>query len=317
MKTKILYILLLLSLPIIGYSQTNPLPGFGSTTGVINKLEVFAGTNMDRFLRFRNGGNLPIGFAGIQFSSYDEHTWFTYPGTVGELIFSQATGNPTVKGSLGTALFVLTKEGNVGIGTTVPSNDQQFGRVMELKSSHHAKFLVSSENNAVKVGMFSHFDWLGTGPKGIIGTESNHDLAFHTNLSQEQIRIKTNGNVGIGTSNPTNKLEVNGTIKTKEVNVTITGWPDYVFAPEYNLISLDSLSEFIQVNRHLPDVPTEKSVVENGVNIGEMNAILLKKIEELTLYLLKQEGDLKLLKNSNESIKEELSKLSAISKNKK
>jgi len=177
--------------------------------------------------------------------------------------------------------------------------------------------LVSSENNAVKVGMFSHFDWLGTGPKGIIGTESNHDLAFHTNLSQEQIRIKTNGNVGIGTSNPTNKLEVNGTIKTKEVNVTITGWPDYVFAPEYNLISLDSLSEFIQVNRHLPDVPTEKSVVENGVNIGEMNAILLKKIEELTLYLLKQEGDLKLLKNSNESIKEELSKLSAISKNKK
>jgi hypothetical protein len=98
-----------------------------------------------------------------------------------------------------------------------------------------------------------------------------------------------NGNVGIGTSTPTNKLEVNGTIKTKEVNVTTTGWPDYVFAADYNLMPLDSLSEFIKTNSHLPGVPSESEVNLNGANLGEMNVILLKKIEELTLYIINQD----------------------------
>jgi hypothetical protein len=128
--------------------------------------------------------------------------------------------------------------------------------------------------------------------------------AFTGDVKFNQGIWNTNGNVGIGTTTPTNKLEVNGTIKTKEVNVTTAGWPDYVFAPDYNLIPLDSLKEFILANRHLPDVPSEKSVLENGVNLGEMDKILLQKVEELTLYLIDQ-------KKETEELRKEIKQLKA------
>ncbi|MCE7057178.1 hypothetical protein LZF95_21030 [Algoriphagus sp. AGSA1] len=98
--------------------------------------------------------------------------------------------------------------------------------------------------------------------------------------------LAVNGKVGIGVSAPTEMLEVNGTIKTKEVNVTATGWPDYVFRSGYQLMPLSELEAFIQKNGHLPDVPTEAEVMENGVNLAEMNVKLLEKVEELTLYVL-------------------------------
>ena len=101
--------------------------------------------------------------------------------------------------------------------------------------------------------------------------------------------LAVNGKVGIGISSPTEMLEVNGTIKTKEVNVTMEGWPDYVFTPEYQLIPLSELEAFIQNNGHLPDVPTEAEVMENGVNLAEMNVKLLEKVEELTLYVIELE----------------------------
>jgi hypothetical protein len=106
-----------------------------------------------------------------------------------------------------------------------------------------------------------------------------------------------NGNVGIGTTTPNNKLEVSRTIKTKEVNVTTTGWPDYVFAADYNLMPLDSLNEFIKTNSHLPGVPSESEVNLNEANLGEMNVILLKKIEELTLYVIELKRELNEVKS--------------------
>lgn len=129
--------------------------------------------------------------------------------------------------------------------------------------------------------------------------------AFAGDITFTQGVWNSSGNVGIGTTTPTNKLEVKGKIKTQEVNVTMADWPDYVFAPEYNLIPLDSLNEFILANRHLPDVPSEKSVLENGVNLGEMDRILLKKVEELTLYLIEQ-------KKETEELRKEIQQLKAV-----
>lgn len=288
-------------------SFSQPVSDFliGSTAGTINKLQTIASAGIDRFLRFRTGGGVPVGFAGIQFSSYDSYSWFAYAGQSSEFVISAISGNPTTAGSLGNPVFALTSAGHLGLGTSTPSNAQGFHRAMEILGTNHSKLLVSSNTNTVRVGIFSHSDWNSTGPRAVIGTESNHDLSFHTSYSAEQMRIKTNGNVGIGVTNPTNKLEVNGTIKTKEVNVTLSGWPDYVFDPAYNLMPLQELGTYVEKNRHLPEIPTEKEVAENGVDLGEMNKLLLKKVEELTLYLIEQEKAIKLMQRQLEEVKKD------------
>lgn len=99
------------------------------------------------------------------------------------------------------------------------------------------------------------------------------------------------GKVNIGTNAANKNLFVYGTVQAREVYVTTTGtdWPDYVFSSGYELTPLSQLAGFISQNGHLPDVPSAEEVAENGVELGEMNKILLKKVEELTLHLINQE----------------------------
>jgi hypothetical protein len=111
--------------------------------------------------------------------------------------------------------------------------------------------------------------------------------------------------VGIGTTNPQNLLDVNGTIRAKEVKVE-SGWADFVFKPDYQLKPLAEVEQFITTNGHLPEIPTEKEVAQNGVSLGEMNAKLLQKVEELTLYLIKQDGEIKSLNKKNEELEKEI-----------
>lgn len=101
----------------------------------------------------------------------------------------------------------------------------------------------------------------------------------------------SDGNVGIGTSTPKAPFTVNGTILATEVNVqtNVNEYPDYVFTPDYKLMHLNDLESFIIKNGHLPDVPTAKHAVNNGMNLSEMNVLLLQKIEELTLYTIEQQ----------------------------
>lgn len=92
----------------------------------------------------------------------------------------------------------------------------------------------------------------------------------------------------------------------EEVNVQLSGqWPDYVFSPSYDLKPLSEVSQFIQENNRLPEVPSAKEVEENGLNLGEMDAKLLQKIEELTLYLIEQNKNLKQLQEENNILKEQ------------
>ncbi len=111
------------------------------------------------------------------------------------------------------------------------------------------------------------------------------------------------GKVGIGTAfNGTNAngyiLAVNGKIGTKDVQIEATAnpWPDYVFTSGHKLPSLFELEMYILANKHLPEVPTAKEVNENGYSVSELDAILLKKVEELTLYLIEQQKQINALR---------------------
>ncbi len=97
-------------------------------------------------------------------------------------------------------------------------------------------------------------------------------------------------------------LHVNGDIKTKRVKVTPTGWADFVFADNYELPTLKSVETFISKNKHLPDIPSEREVLEQGVYIDDMDVKLLQKVEELTLYLIEQEKRIDKLETTNEKL---------------
>lgn len=110
--------------------------------------------------------------------------------------------------------------------------------------------------------------------------------------------------LGIGTSNlGTNKLAVNGTIQAKEVIVTLNGWSDHVFQPGYRLRPLSELAAYLKLNRHLPNVPSEKEIIENGVPLAQVQSKLLEKIEELTLYVIQQDAQIKRLQREVKGLK--------------
>ena len=80
-------------------------------------------------------------------------------------------------------------------------------------------------------------------------------------------------------------------------------WPDYVFASEYQLMSLEEVEQYIQQHKYLPDVPSADEVAKNGLELGESQAALLRKVEELTLYLIEQNRPIEQLKQEVAEVK--------------
>ena len=123
------------------------------------------------------------------------------------------------------------------------------------------------------------------------------DLVVDSNLL-------VNGKMGIDCY-PTNKLEVNGTARAKEVIANSYNWPDFVFDKAYKLASLAEVEEHINEQGHLPEIPSAAEVAENGINLSEINIKLLQKVEELTLYIIAQNKDIQQLQKEVESLQQQ------------
>jgi len=161
------------------------------------------------------------------------------------------------------------------------------------------------------------------------GTGASGDIHFMTsvprssgdtlqNIATAMIIKGATGNVGIGTikvADTAYQLFVEKGIRTRKVKVDVTSWPDYVFDEQYKLQDLAELETYIRKNRHLPEVPSAQEIEKEGVNLGDNQTLLLKKIEELTLHLIEMdrraiEMDKRVqqLENENKILKEEMKK---------
>jgi len=306
-----------------------------------------AATNLK--LRLYNDGT-NIGGLGISTSQLDYRVW----NTAASHVFYQGS----------TELLRIKGDGNVGIGTNNPSQKLEvngkmavnYGILMNGVPNSGADInLIQNDNSSSTIGLMAgngNFE-SSSGPylggrgntytalpdqRGLlflsagavnspIGKEGS--IVFHTTSAAgaaelERMIIKRDGNIGIATADPSEKLDVNGNVKTsgyvlvgattlpaadaklavngniysKKVKVTPNGWADYVFDAGYRLRPLSEIEQYIQQHNHLPEVPTAAEVAKDGLDLGDNQATLLKKIEELTLYVIEQNK-----KNEEQNIK--------------
>jgi hypothetical protein len=194
--------------------------------------------------------------------------------------------------------------GNVGIGTTDPQEKLHVSGNVVTSSElilvrGGGKGAHGASTGTYPVSAYESYGWNFT----IQNVNGNGQWSVgNSSRTTKFLTVKENGNVGIGTTLPQSLLAVNGKITAKEVEVTLTGWADFVFNKDFALISLEDLEKYINENKHLPDVPSEKEVLENGLNLGENNAVLLQKIEELTLYVIELNKENKELKKRIENL---------------
>lgn len=205
--------------------------------------------------------------------------------------------------------MTINSKGNVGIGTSNP-NASVNGTLLEVNANGDVfpVFRLDRENGIEKQDAAYDFFIGSAGDFGIRNNGAGYPIVINNGMQSGTVGlvINNNGNIGVGTAaTGTHKLAVDGTIGAREIKVEATGWSDFVFNDDYKLKDLDEVENFIEENKHLPDVPSEKEVLKNGIQLGEMDAKLLQKIEELTLYMIEQNKETKTMKAQLEKLAKE------------
>jgi hypothetical protein len=212
--------------------------------------------------------------------------------------------------------------GNVGIGTTTPSEKLEVNGNLSVGLNGGAATGYGNRLNLRGVDDAASGDpiWLARYNTAANQTELRVNIGDDVGQAQDMfvvgthhwnggtwyphLAVQASGNVGIGTVDTKGyKLAVAGKAIAEEVTVKLQAiWPDYVFEPTYDLKPLAEIEAYIKENKHLPEVPSAKEMEANGVQLGEMNMLLLKKVEELTLYVIEQQKQIAELKKTNDLI---------------
>ncbi|MDH7463211.1 hypothetical protein QEG73_18075 [Chitinophagaceae bacterium 26-R-25] len=198
-------------------------------------------------------------------------------------------------------------DGDVGIGTDDPQYPihikSDAGFLLNLESSlSFSGFMMRAASASKQMGMYYWSDNFQSNSLRIARYGSNWEanpVIFGLNAPNGSLVLSDAGYLGIGTMYPSEMLSVKGNIRAKKVIVTQSGWADYVFEPCYKLPSLDSVYSFIKANKHLPEMPSAGAIEKDGQDMGEIQKLLLKKMEEMTLYMIE-------LKTENNKLKQEI-----------
>ena len=208
---------------------------------------------------------------------------------------------------------ILLNGGNIGIGNPTPEYKLDINTPATATEAYSGINLQSANFGYLIEG------GLKQNAGGILKVSLNT-----AGVKSEKFRIDQNGQVGIGTTNPDQKLTVKGKIHAEEIIVDLTVPADYVFQKfytgkselkaDYVMPTLAEIENFTKKNHHLPNVPSAKEIQQNGLSLGEMSNVLLQKVEELTLYVIEQQNELVRLRTENANYKSLAERLSAIEK---
>jgi hypothetical protein len=295
----------------VGIGTTNPqgLLHLHTPNGVTNQL----------ILSKTNG---PDATVGILFAD-DAWAWNGSAGSAsigaaddgaygGYLAFS-TTLDGSGSGGVPTERMRITNSGNVGIGTATPAAALNVvGNVGREVARFQGSTDVTNYRNFISIYTTNPGFWWELSNQDSSGNGSTNGLAFRENSAGNgdpvRMYLQQGGDVGIGTTTPAYPLSVNGTVEAKEVIVQ-TGWSDYVFNPAYRLAPLSKVEAQIKADGHLPGIPSAKEVAAHGVNLGDMEAKLLAKVEELTLRQIDEEKRIGALEQENQVLEGENSRL--------
>ncbi len=197
----------------------------------------------------------------------------------------------------------FTPSGDVGLGTPAPNQKLSVNGNFSLGTI--GSFIMMGQDAYTGGGGFLMLRSSGSYGKDFSIENYSHATGWQNNL----FVAGESGNVGIGTTNPTQKLSVKGSIRAKEVIVETTGWADYVFDEHYDLRPLSEIEQHVKMHKHLPGIPSAAEVAEKGLGLGEMQAKLLAKIEELTLHVIAQEKRIELQNQRIAQQADQISKL--------
>lgn len=268
---------------------------------------------------YADGGWLRVsGQRGLYFQSYGggfymtDNTWIR---TYNNKSFYHNSGIMRTDGSFqvgnGGARFHVNSSGNVGIGDSSP--DAKLDVAGSAIFDGHVSFSASegrgvrfwnSDSYSINMGNSSEYKY---GPV--------QDYSIKMNMNNDGDRGWTwgvDGQTPIAALATNGNMQIAGTLTANRITVNVGSFPDYVFADDYKLLSIEEVNRFIQTHKHLPNIPAAAEIEKTGMDLGKLNVLLTEKVEELTLYTIQQQDEIKSLKDQLQQINQLLEKQEAL-----